>query len=102
MTTKKRAFLVEVLLLGDYHRVAIPTQASVEQNASLQGNISWHSFMCKRIYQKGFRFEKGFRFAPTRIYDGGEAREDVIDLLRRNGRFGYSLIGDMNAQVAAR
>jgi len=41
------------------------------------------------------------RWAPTRIYDRGEPREDIIDLLRRNGRFGYSLVGDMNAQVAA-
>ena len=31
----------------------------------------------------------------------GEPREDIIDLLDRNGRFGYSLVGDMNAQVAA-
>jgi N-methylhydantoinase B len=46
-------------------------------------------------------YQEGMRWAPTRIYDGGEAREDIIDLLRRNGRFGYSLVGDMNAQVAA-
>jgi N-methylhydantoinase B len=46
-------------------------------------------------------YQEGMRWAPTRIYEGGEPREDVIDLLRRNGRFGYSLIGDMNAQVAA-
>ena len=46
-------------------------------------------------------FQEGMRWGPTRIYDAGEPREDVIDLLRRNGRFGYSLVGDMNAQVAA-
>ena len=46
-------------------------------------------------------FQEGMRWGPTRIYDGGETRADIIDLLRRNGRFGYSLIGDMNAQVAA-
>jgi N-methylhydantoinase B len=46
-------------------------------------------------------YQEGMRWAPTRIYDRGEAREDIIDLLRRNGRFGYSLVGDMNAQVAA-
>ena len=28
-------------------------------------------------------------------------RVSLIDLLRRNSRFGYSLIGDMNAQIAA-
>ena len=46
-------------------------------------------------------FQEGIRFAPTRLYDRGEPREDIIDLLRRNGRFGYSAIGDMNAQIAA-
>src|SRR5437763_4408226 len=46
-------------------------------------------------------YQEGMRWAPTRIYDRGEPREDIIDLLRRNGRFGYSLGGDMNAQVAA-
>jgi N-methylhydantoinase B len=46
-------------------------------------------------------YQEGMRWGPTRIYDRGEAREDIIDLLRRNGRFGYSLVGDMNAQVAA-
>jgi N-methylhydantoinase B len=46
-------------------------------------------------------YQEGVRWGPTRIYDRGEAREDVIDILERNGRFGYSLIGDMNAQVAA-
>jgi N-methylhydantoinase B len=46
-------------------------------------------------------YQEGMRWAPTRIYDRGQPREDIIDLLRRNGRFGYSLVGDMNAQVAA-
>ena len=46
-------------------------------------------------------YQEGMRWAPTRIYDRGEPREDIIDLLRRNGRFGSSLVGDMNAQVAA-
>jgi len=46
-------------------------------------------------------YQEGMRWAPTRIYDGGEPRDDIIDLLRRNGRFGYSLVGDMNAQAAA-
>jgi N-methylhydantoinase B len=46
-------------------------------------------------------YQEGMRWGPTRIYDGGEPREDIIDFLRRNGRFGYSLVGDMNAQVAA-
>jgi N-methylhydantoinase B len=46
-------------------------------------------------------FQEGMRWGPTRIYEDGRPREDIIDLLRRNGRFGYSLVGDMNAQVAA-
>ena len=46
-------------------------------------------------------YQEGMRWGPTRIYDSGEPRPDIIDLLRRNGRFGYSLVGDMNAQVAA-
>ena len=46
-------------------------------------------------------YQEGMRWGPTRIYDGGEPRKDIIDFLRRNGRFGYSLVGDMNAQVAA-
>ncbi len=46
-------------------------------------------------------YQEGVRWAPTRLYDRGRPREDIIDLLRRNGRFGYSMIGDMNAQVAA-
>ena len=46
-------------------------------------------------------YQEGMRFPPTRIYENGEPREDVIEVIRANGRFGYSLIGDMNAQIAA-
>lgn len=46
-------------------------------------------------------YQEGVRWAPTRIYEGGKPRKDIIDLLRRNSRFGYGLVGDMNAQVAA-
>jgi N-methylhydantoinase B len=46
-------------------------------------------------------YQEGVRWGPTRLFDRGEPREDIIDLLRRNSRFGYSLVGDMNAQVAA-
>lgn len=46
-------------------------------------------------------YQEGMRWAPTRIYEDGEPRKDIIEFLRRNGRFGYSLVGDMNAQVAA-
>jgi N-methylhydantoinase B len=46
-------------------------------------------------------YQEGVRWGPTRLYDRGRPRDDVIDVLRRNGRFGYSMIGDMNAQVAS-
>lgn len=46
-------------------------------------------------------YQEGMRWGPTRLYEGGKPREDVIDLLRRNSRFGDATVGDMNAQVAA-
>lgn len=46
-------------------------------------------------------YQEGMRWGPTRLYEGGEPRKDVIDLLRRNSRFGEETVGDMNAQVAA-
>ena len=46
-------------------------------------------------------FQEGMRWGPTRLYEGGKPRDDVIDLLRRNSRFGDALIGDLNAQIAA-
>lgn len=46
-------------------------------------------------------YQEGMRWPPTRIYEGGEPRQEIIEVLRRNGRFGSSLIGDLNAQVAA-
>ena len=46
-------------------------------------------------------YQEGMRWGPTRLYENGEPRADIIDFLRRNSRFGYGLVGDMNAQVAA-
>lgn len=46
-------------------------------------------------------YQEGVRWGPTRLYENGEPRVDVIDLLRRNSRFGEATVGDMNAQVAA-
>ena len=46
-------------------------------------------------------YQEGMRWGPTRLYDAGTSRDDVIDLLRRNSRFGDALIGDLNAQIAA-
>jgi N-methylhydantoinase B len=46
-------------------------------------------------------YQEGMRWPPTRIYENDKPREDIIELLRRNGRFAFLAIGDMNAQVAA-
>ena len=46
-------------------------------------------------------YQEGMRWGPTKLYDKGKPREDVIDVLRRNSRFGNGLIGDLNAQIAA-
>lgn len=46
-------------------------------------------------------YQEGMRWGPTKIVAGYEPRADLIELLRQNSRFGYLLIGDMNAQIAA-
>lgn len=46
-------------------------------------------------------YQEGMRWPPTRIYENDKPREDIIEVLRRNGRFGFLLVGDLNAQVAA-
>ena len=43
----------------------------------------------------------GDALGPTRIYAGVSRARTSSTCSRRNGRFGYSLVGDMNAQVAA-
>jgi N-methylhydantoinase B len=46
-------------------------------------------------------FQEGFRMGPTRVVKGYEPLPDWMDFLRRASRFGYELMGDFNAQVAA-
>ncbi|MEO0423615.1 MAG: hydantoinase B/oxoprolinase family protein [Pseudomonadota bacterium] len=46
-------------------------------------------------------YQEGMRWGPTRLFENDEPREDVIELLRLNSRFGDACVGDMNAQVAA-
>jgi N-methylhydantoinase B len=46
-------------------------------------------------------YQEGVRWGPTKLVSRYQPRRDLIDLLERNSRFGYSLIGDMNAQIAA-
>jgi N-methylhydantoinase B len=46
-------------------------------------------------------YQEGMRWGPTRIVAEGEPCTEIIETLRLNGRFGTSLVGDMNAQIAA-
>jgi N-methylhydantoinase B len=46
-------------------------------------------------------YQEGFRWPVTRLYENNKPKKEIIEFLRINGRFGYSLIGDMNAQIAA-
>jgi N-methylhydantoinase B len=46
-------------------------------------------------------FQEGFRMGPTRVVKGYEALPDWMDFLRRASRFGYELMGDFSAQIAA-
>jgi len=46
-------------------------------------------------------YQEGMRWAPTKIYEAGRPRTDILDFLRRNSRFGSVLIGDLHAQIAA-
>lgn len=46
-------------------------------------------------------YQEGLRFPPCRVLQGGEPVGDVIDLFRRNSRAPETLVGDLNAQIAA-
>ncbi len=46
-------------------------------------------------------FQEGLRVGPTKLFEEYRARPDWIDLLTRNSRFPETLLGDLNAQVAA-
>lgn len=46
-------------------------------------------------------YQEGIRLGPTRLCENGEPIADIVDILARNSRFPRSLIGDMNAQIAA-
>lgn len=46
-------------------------------------------------------YQEGVRWGPTRIMAGGEWVQDVVDLLLINSRAPKTLMGDLNAQVAA-
>ena len=46
-------------------------------------------------------YQEGIRIPPIRIMQGGEFISDVVDLLVLNSRLPRTLMGDMNAMVAA-
>ena len=46
-------------------------------------------------------YQEGIRIPPTKIYDAGVPRKDVINLITTNSRFSKSALGDLNAQIAA-
>lgn len=46
-------------------------------------------------------YQEGLRLGPVKLMDRGEMVSDIVDILARNSRFPHSLLGDMNAQIAA-
>lgn len=45
-------------------------------------------------------FQEGIRIGPTKIYDRGVPRQDVIDLICMNSRFKRNAHGDLNGMIA--
>lgn len=46
-------------------------------------------------------YQEGLRLGPTKLVDQGQTVRDIVDILARNSRLPGSLVGDMNAQIAA-
>lgn len=46
-------------------------------------------------------FQEGMLIPPVKLYDQGELRQDVIDILSSNSRLPNSLFGDLNGQINA-
>ena len=46
-------------------------------------------------------FQEGMLIPPVKLIDGGELRQDIIDILRANSRLPSSLYGDLKAQINA-
>lgn len=46
-------------------------------------------------------YQEGVRIPPTKIYDAGVPRKDIINLITINSRLSNQALGDMNAQIAA-
>ncbi len=45
--------------------------------------------------------QEGVIFPGTKVHKGGEADEEIIDLIRFNSRIPDKVLGDLNAQIAA-
>jgi len=46
-------------------------------------------------------FQEGMLIPPVKLYDRGEYRQDIVDILSANSRLPLSLYGDLNAQINA-
>ena len=46
-------------------------------------------------------FHEGLRIPPLRLYDGGEPRRDLLQMLAANGRHPEGFLGDLNAQIGS-
>ncbi|MCB0154947.1 MAG: hydantoinase B/oxoprolinase family protein, partial [Anaerolineae bacterium] len=46
-------------------------------------------------------YQEGLRLGPIRLYRAGQPQNDILDIIARNSRLPRSILGDMNAQVAA-
>ena len=46
-------------------------------------------------------FQEGMLIPPVKLFDRGELRQDVIDILSANSRLPNSLYGDLNGQINA-
>jgi N-methylhydantoinase B len=46
-------------------------------------------------------FQEGMLIPPVKLYDRGEFRQDIVDILSANSRLPLSLYGDLNGQINA-
>ncbi len=46
-------------------------------------------------------FQEGMLIPPVKLYDRGEYRQDIVDILSANSRLPLSLYGDLNGQINA-
>ena len=46
-------------------------------------------------------FQEGMLIPPVKLYDKGEFRQDIVDILSANSRLPLSLYGDLNGQINA-